>query len=729
MSAVSHHSSHCSYCRLPIAAANEPVDGEPAFCCFGCRLAADIAGSEEGSGLVRRTLARLGIAIFFTMNVMVFSMVLWSQEIDAVSPEKAGPLADTLRDLFRSLGLLFSVPVFLLLGVPLLSSAWAQLKRRIIATDGLIALGVGAALFFSAYSVFADRDQTYFEVVCMVLVLVTLGRWMEALGKQRTTEAVESLEKLLPETVRLQRNGEPERIVPIDEVRCGDLVRVLPGERLPCDGRIVNGRAALDEGLLTGESAPVTREPGELVAAGTWNIDGSLEIAATAGVGEGTVARLAQLVRDALASKGHFERLADRVVRWFVPAVLGVALWTAIDQGRAGGFEAGLLGALAVLLIACPCALGLATPMAIWTAVGAAAKRQVLFRSGTAIERFAGVDTFFFDKTGTLTESELQVAEVITSEASEIEVLARAAGLARQSAHAASRAIVRFAAASREAKAGDVDVRQVPGRGLVACDAAGVELARLGSPRLFEGSDWRWPTEVAARLEQARADGDPLVAAGWDGVVRGLFLLREKLRPHAAQALRDLERGGARIEVLTGDHAGRARRLSEELRVRVRSELEPLAKVSAVEEASASGRRIAMVGDGINDAPALARADVGIALGCGAEISREVADVCLLSNDPSRVSWAFDLARRTVSVIRLNLFWAFAYNVIGIGFAAAGKLNPILAALAMAISSFLVVVNSLRLSSPGDASPKAGQVAPETGVAAEARAEPQEVCA
>ncbi len=688
----------CAFCHLPLGGRAVEDDG-PAFCCFGCRLAAQIAGTGEASGEARRLLARLGIATFFTMNVMVFSLVLWSQEIDAVSPENAGPMADALRDLFRAVSLLLSVPVFWLLGIPLMINAWAQVRRGIVATDGLIALGVAAALAYSAASVFGDRDRTYFEVVCMVLVLVTLGRWMEALGKQRTTEAVESLDRLLPETVRVRRGEHPESVLPLAELRVGDSVRVLPGERIPCDGRIRRGRAAIDEGLLTGESVPTTRGPGDVVAAGTWNVDGALVLEAAAEADRGTVARLTELVRAALGAQGRFERLADRVARFFVPLVLAVAGATAIVHGRTGGFEEGLLAGLAVLLIACPCALGLATPMAVWTAVGTAARHQVLFRSGTALERLARVDSIFFDKTGTLTEADLQVEAAHRVDCTEGEVVSRTAAIAAQSEHIASRALLRWAADHGTTdEAIQAEVRQVPGRGLIVVDAAGSTTAWLGSPQFLEESGMAWPTELRRRADAAKAAGDPVVALGWEGSVRALFSLRERLREGAFEALAALRALGLRVEILTGDHPGRAARLAAELGVPVRAELVPEAKVAAVAERVQAGHCVAMVGDGINDAPALARAEVGIALGCGADVSRDVADVCLLANDPRRVAWAIELSRRTVRVIRLNLFWAFAYNLIGTGLAVAGRLNPILAALAMAISSFLVVTNSLRLA-------------------------------
>jgi heavy metal translocating P-type ATPase len=689
----------CAYCGLPTSG-TAPV-GEKVYCCFGCRFASAVTQAHGEEGSASWALVCLSASVFLTMNVMVFTMALWTWD-DLNEP---GAMA-VLRNLFRYLCLVFALPVLFLLGAPLLANAVQSLRRGQFTTDLLLVLGVAAAYATSVVAVVREEGPVYFEVGCMVLVLVTLGRCLEARGKLRTTAALESLHHLLPDAGRVIRD-ECERTTPLDAIAPGDFLRVLPGERVPCDGVVRQQSATLDEQVLTGESQPMIREPGERVLAGSLNLDGDLYVEVTVATAASALSRMIELVQQARRTKTHFERLADRVTSVFLPLVVCVALVAAVWHGSRQGVAEGILTGLAVILIACPCALGLATPMAVWAALGQAATRQVLFRDGEAVERLANVRAVRLDKTGTLTTGTPVVYDVLVAEpTNRASVLHVAAQLAVSSTHPYAQAILRFSALTTPEPL--PAVRTFPGLGLAAqvpgavcpTSADGAKVY-LGSKRLMEQAGLGWPSSIAA----AAMGRQPVTYLGMSGTVEAMFLFREEYRPETSTALKELRDRGLNVAVLTGDRVESGLTVSAELGVPVWAGLLPEEKVHAIASARRQFGPVALVGDGINDAAALAASDVGIALGCGTDVAREAASVCLLGNDLRAVSWTVDLARQMVRVLRLNLFWAFAYNVIGLGFASTGYLHPVLAALAMVVSSLLVVLNSLRLT--GEFSPAA----------------------
>jgi heavy metal translocating P-type ATPase len=642
--------------------------------------------------------ARLGLAIFFSMNVMAFTMALWSSDV-------YGGDNTPLHGVFRYLSMFFALPVLWWLGGPLFENAWAGLKRSHVSTDLLLVLGVAASYGYSAVSVLRDEGPVYFEVGCAVLLLVTLGRWLEATGRVSATRALAGLERLLPSSVRLM---DDRREKPLHEATIGDRLHVLAGERVPCDGVVLQQPACIDEHFLTGEIVASGKEPGDSVYAGSLNLDGDLFIEVSRGPEAGALSRIVQMIRQAQAHKGRYETLADRITLWFLPTVALIALAAAAYHSAVDGIDQGLMAGLAVLLIACPCALGIATPLALWVATGEAARHQVLFKSGDALERLARLRHLCFDKTGTLTVSgAVTVATWIPADPHPGDRnLERARALAVASNHSLSGAIV---ACNAEAPLRCERVRTLPGRGLCGDWPVTNETTWLGSERLMSEQQLQMPERLAQAARAAREAGHSLTYVGWSGAVRGLFVMREELRPETQDALAALRALGIEIFILTGDHAGRAARVARTLEVDAWPDLLPEQKVAFIE-----GRRgpVAMVGDGINDGPALAAADVGIAMGCGADLARDTAEVCLLNNDLRRIPWAIRLARRTVNVVRQNLFWTFVYNVAGIGLAVTGRLNPVLAALAMAISSLLVVANCLRLRAGTASDPSLEPVAP-----------------
>lgn len=704
----SRDESCCDYCGLPLAAGwfrrrvqDSPADTQhtrptPQYCCSGCRLAAEIA-RKRGDAAPNALLARLGFAIFLTMNVICFTMVLWSGDVYADGDPSRTQLSRLLADIFRYLSLLFSWPVAYLLAGPLARNAWQQLRRGAAATDFLLVSGVAAAFIYSTISVLRGQGHVYFEVGCVVLVFVTLGRWLETTGKQQANAALDALVKLLPKEVR-RIVGRGEEFVPLDQIVPGDCLRLLPGERVPTDGRVVAGQAAVDEQLVNGESQPSVKGLNDSVHGGTLNLDGELVIEATASASEGTLQRLVEAVAEARRTKGRHQALAEKLVTWFLPAAILVALGAFAYHTHFHSLQQGLLTSMAVVLIACPCALGLATPLAVWTALGSAARRQILFRHGESLERLAAVRAIFFDKTGTLSTGNAEVIDFITAPDESPEKIHRiASSLASGSDHPLSRAINDFVESkSLDASVIPLQTRTIAGRGLVGRSSANAYYF-LGNRRWICELGLTEPSHFPMLLDGFERSGMAITCVGWSGKVRGIYASSESLRPEAPEAINRLFDMNLHLELLSGDYSTRAVSIGNILAMPVRADLLPEDKVAAVIEAKKQYHTVAMVGDGINDAPALAAADVGIAMGCGADVTREAGDVCLLTSDISHLIDAIVLARRTVRIIRQNLFWAFAYNIIGVGLACTGKLNPMLAAAAMTVSSVVVVANSLRL--------------------------------
>ena len=688
-------SPECAFCGLPVRSASPERDAT-VYCCLGCRFAAAVAEESGEAGRVRWTLARLGLAIFFSMNVMMFAMALWSRDWVAPSGVAERELADAFSGLLRQLCFVLTLPVLFLLGFPLAGHVVAQWRERRFTTDGFLLAGVVASFVYSVISLWRGHGTLYFEVTCMVLVAVTLGRWLEAVAKQRTHDAIDSLQQLLPErVVRVDASGLQE--VALTEIEVGDRVRYRAGDRIAVDGRVLEGRAAIDRQFLTGESEPVLVQPGDEVAAGEVDLDGTLTVEVTRPSGEGSFATLVELVRDAARRRTQDERLADRVAAVFLPLVALLATGLFAWQWAHGDWGDAVQRGLSVVLIACPCALGLATPLAIWAALGRAARRQILIRDGDVLGRLAGVRTMAFDKTGTLTSGRAVVERVVLDETTDADAVDRlAAWLTLDSHHPHARAIATWCRQRRPVgTAAENSVRTVPGLGLAAeCDGIGY---RLGSPAWFERDRWAWPGRLKTGKQEAFSQGASISGLGWNEALRALFVLSESPREGVEDVLDTLRRLGIDVVVLTGDAAARAEAACGDWNVEVRSGLLPHEKTAAIDALRKERGMVAMVGDGLNDAPALAAADVGIAVHAASDLARQTADVCLLGDDLERIPELVRIARDARRAVRFNLFWAFAYNSVGMIWAVAGRLHPIVAALAMLGSSLLVVGRSLYL--------------------------------
>lgn len=591
-----------------------------------------------------------------------------------------------------------ATPVQFVIGARFYTGAWKALRARVGNMDVLVALGTSAAYFYSLYLLISGASHHfYFEAAAVVIALIVLGKWFEGRAKRSTGAAIRALAALRPDKAQVERDGR-EIALPIAAVSAGDIVVVRPGERLPVDGIVLTGSSAVDESLLTGESLPITKAAGDAVTGGSINGAGLLRVSTTA-VGEAsTLARIIALVEGAQAKKAPVQRLVDRVASIFVPVVLACAAAAFLGWWLVGGhLTQGLISAVSVLVIACPCSLGLATPTALMVGTGAAARAGILIRDAEALERAYRIDTVVFDKTGTLTEGKPTVTDVVPLGAETEEPLVRMVAAAQKgSEHPLARAILAHAEGMTLPMLDDFQSRT--GMGLMAT-VEGRELA-IGNRRLMaeHGVALETLAARAAELETAGRTVTWAATLGPSPTLLGIIAVADPVRPSAADAVRWLAGLGVQSVLLTGDNERTARAVADQLNIdTVLAGVLPAGKAAEIERLRAEGRHVAMVGDGVNDAPALASADIGIAMGTGADVAMETAGVTLMRGDPLMVLDAIAISRATYSKIRQGLFWAFFYNVIGVPFAALGLLSPVVAGAAMAFSSVSVVSNALLL--------------------------------
>ena len=637
------------------------------------------------------------LSAVLTIPIMVISMIGMTDWFMAWSPF-------TMNEI-NLLLLVATTIVMVVSGKRFFSIAWKLGRHGSADMNTLVAVGTGSAYLYSAIIVLFPRwlsvadasGHIYFDTAAAIITLILMGRLLESKAKRKTTDAIKKLMNLQPKMARILKNG-IESDVPVDDVRKDDIFIVRPGEKMPVDGVILKGATSVDESMLTGESMPVEKIPGNAVVGGTINMDGSLEVRATAVGKETVIAQIIRLVEEAQGSKAPIQTLADKVASVFVPAVIVIAVVTLALWLLIGGipFSSALINFVAVLIIACPCALGLATPTAIMVGTGRGATQGILIRNAESLERAHGIQTIILDKTGTLTEGKPSVTDFIPLNGHErLAVLRHAASVENRSEHPLARAIVDYAV--REGIVpGDVEsFKAVSGLGVRAA-MNGTEIV-VGSPSYTKDQ----AIDIgAAEKEIVRfaSEGKTAVLVAINGTAAGVFGISDTVKSTSREAVEKLKRLGISVVILTGDSAATARSVAASLGIdRVIAEVMPREKAAHVRRLQAEGAIVAMAGDGINDAPALAQADVGIAMGTGTDVAMETADITLMNGDLLNVVHAISLSKKTIRTIKQNLFWAFVYNVVGIPVAALGLLNPMYAAAAMALSSVSVVSNSLRL--------------------------------
>ena len=668
------------------------------FCSSGCQRTFESPEQELKSMRTRVAIAMTGVLALAIMRAGAFLALAAGASIVTYAPISALPWFTWGMWLF-----LLVTPVQFIGGWSFYVGSWNAIRNRSINMDLLIALGTSVAYFYSVAVVFfpdvlpveVDERAVYFEVSAVIIAFVLLGKYMEEIIKKHSSAAVRKLLDLKPATAQVLRDG-VEMQVPAESVMVGETVLVRPGQRIATDGLVLEGASAVDESMLTGESMPVEKQAGAKVIGGTLNRTGAFRFQATRIGAETALAQIIKMVEDAQASSAPIQRIADEVTRYFVPAVVGTAFLAFAAWWLAGNFPQGLMAFIAVLIIACPCALGIATPAALMVGVGRGAQAGILIRGAEVLERAQKLDTVVFDKTGTLTRGEPALTDVLVQPSwTREQALRLAAGLEAGSEHPLAQAIVRGAREAAVEPASVEGFDSVPGHGVQGrIDSAKV---LFGNRRLMqrEGVD---TAAVQADMERLEGDGKTAMLLASGGKLVAVMAVADIVKPEAKEAIIALRAEKIEVIMLSGDNQRTAAAIGRLLGIeRVIADVLPADKVKVIKDLQAQGRVVAMVGDGVNDAPALASADIGIAIGSGSDVAKETGGIILVKNDVRDVVAAIRLSRATMRTIKQNLFWAFIYNAIGVPIAALGFLNPIIAAAAMALSSLSVIINSALL--------------------------------
>lgn len=672
----------CAYCGLPVRKRAGGVETAN-FCCYACRLVARIVGSND-QGSHAWNLLRLGVGALLAMNVMMLSLLIYSGAVEA-----------EIESIFRWIMLGLASPALFVLLYPLVLGAWEQCLLKKPSLDLLIVTGSITAFGVSVVNTIQGSHQVFFDTATMLPVLVTLGKLLETTVKSQTADLLRSLETLLPATALRVNNGTATK-VSLEELAVGDLLRIIPGERIAADGLIREGNTTIEEAPFTGEFMPRVAGPGSRVIAGTVNGEGTLLVEAERVGADVLLQRIAAMTRDAWANPSPAERIADRAATLFIPAVALVAAGSFLGWAMLDDLQTACFSALSVLVVACPCTMGIATPLATSLAIAKAAATGIIVRGGAVMEQLGKTDLVFFDKTGTLTGGQPVLHQIIVldPQLEANELLALVATLESASEHPLARS-VHAEAARRGLDTGQVTAVEIkPGRGL-----AGLVKLNGMTERVLVGR----PSWVAS-------DGAPdsfgdltAVDVAWQGSIRGRLLFADVVRADAAPAVNALRQQGISTAVLSGDRNKTTMAVAGPIGINeVRAPLNPAEKVEAVAAAIAAGRNVAMVGDGINDAAAIAAAQVGIAIGVSMDLVRQAGDVVILSDRLLQVPWLISLSRQTRRIIGQNFAWSFGYNAIAVGAAAAGMLHPLMAAVAMVVSSLTVLVNSARITSKAE---------------------------
>ena len=645
-------------------------------------------GVNRTSTRERDLLLRLGVAGFIWMNVMTLSSVFYVSYFESI--------ADTMRAHLPFVLMVLTAPAIFYSAWPVLRLAALGARERVLRMETLLALGILSAYGFSVWQAFSGGVHFYFDTACAIVTFVLIGKLIEAGAKERASRAIHLLHRMMPQKARVLHGGQ-ERWVSVARLDAGVLFTVKPGERVPADGVIVEGRSLLEESIITGESRPIEKQPGRAVIGGSLNVSGALVVRATEEPGHGTLARMVEAVERALASRARSERRVDRVTAIFVPAVLALAIATFLGWFYIAGAPVpdALLHAIAVLVIACPCALGIATPLAVSSAIAAASRMGILIGNADVWETVDRIDTVVFDKTGTVTTGEFRVVRCLGDD--EDELLHKAAAVEVLAEHPVARAITTCARERKICVEPARDVLRIPGMGVTG--TVNNDEVFAGNERMALQLAGSIPGMLHSSVESWRKDGLVAVFIGWNGAVRGAICCGDPVRPDAAEAIESLHAAGLRTALLSGDAATTTAAVCRSVGIlEYEAEVLPDNKAGYIARLTREGRTVAMVGDGVNDAPALAGATLGVAMGSGSALAMEAAPVVLMTPSLDRIAAIFALARQTVHTVRRNLFWAFAYNIAGLTLAVAGIITPLWAAAAMILSSLSVIAQSGRLA-------------------------------
>lgn len=680
----------CSHCLLSLGSypTKRIVNGEDhAFCCYGCCLAYQVKHGSREEPEAAWLLVRLGIGGFLSMNIMLFSLLLYSGTFDVADSEM-------LPKFYWLLGI-FATPVLFILGGPFIKESWEGALQGRLNSATLISIGAISAYGYSMLMLFTGGKNIYFDTATMILVLFTLGRYLEASGRAKAVRNVAPLLEAERQWATVIENGKEIRSS-ISKMKVGMNVRIRPGERFPVDGIVLEGFSSADESILTGENRPVIKSEGDLVLAGSINQKGSLLIECGA-LGAATQwGLLCKSVREALSHPSSIQRLADNVASIFVPIVLAITILTIIYWQSQVPLDQALLNGLAVLVVACPCALGLAAPLATALGLGQYIQRGCIIRGGEVQETLAKIRRIAFDKTGTLTKGATRLIKIENNDASQEEVLQRAAGLEQHSEHSLAQGIISVAKERKLIIKNPERVQAVAGSGVMGYIEG--ELTAVGRSEWLIEQGLEMPSLFVKKLQNYESSGQTVVCVGWSGKIHGILLLDDMLLPEVPIMVETLKKLDMRTILLTGDLPAVASRIAKSAGVEEwKASMSPDEKCNFLEQWGGIEDPAIMVGDGLNDGPVLARAEVGIAVGSATDLARETADLVLPEKGLALLPWVILLSRAVHRTIITNLLWAFGYNIVAITLAVFGLLQPILAAGLMAGSSLIVVFNSLRL--------------------------------
>ncbi len=682
----------CYQCGLPVSgySRRHKVDNvDEAFCCAGCFLVHKITGTKGEEGLSQALLGKFGLGLLLSMNVMLLSAPLYAGAYASI------PVPEIFANAIKFILLVFTFPVILILGYPILRSSYDSIRDGIIGTEALILIGAVSAFLISVKSTITGVGEVYFETAAMILTLFTLGRYIDTRARWRASESIKGLSSLIPsEVLLLKRDNRTEKI-PADQVSIGDRVILRPGERIPLDGVVVNGSGSVDESFLTGESRPVVKEEGMEVLSGSINIDGSLTVEVKKPVDEFVVKKIERLMERIRENPSHIKRIGDTIATYFVPGIVALSLGSFIYWISKGETSTAVMRMLSILLISCPCAFGIAAPLAVWRGLGKAAGKGAIIMGADILEGLSRVKTIFFDKTGTITSHTLSLSEIVTSRSRlKDELLTIAASMEFHSTHPLALSLVKESEKRGLTLLEVKNVQTRPGLGI----EGEIKKKRyyLGSRTWLETMGTSIPPALLKHYEEVHEKGSVVFMREGEEV-KGFFVFNQSLREGVPETFAQIKELGIKTSILTGDDKRGVLEIKDRINPdEVKWRLLPEDKVRVIEDGKRD-QSVAMVGDGINDAPALEASHIGIAMGCGTELTRESAKINLLGDDLRLIPYLIQLSKRVRRKVYANFFWALSYNVIGIYLAVIGTITPLFAVVAMLLSSLIVIGNSMRL--------------------------------